>query len=97
MKRFLAKTLISLTICASTFAASNRVELHVWESSGTEQAFIQYAIREYKKINPRIKIVYEPVESTEARNKIELDGPAIPSARALARSEAGLLATASKV
>ena len=76
MKRFLAKTLIGLTICTSTFAASNRVELHVWESSGTEQAFIQYAIREYKKINPRIKIVYEPVESTEARNKIELDGPA---------------------
>lgn len=58
------------------FAAPKRTELKVWESAGTEQAYIQYAIREFRKVNPKVKIVYEPVESTEARNKIELDGPA---------------------
>lgn len=69
---FMFAALLSMPV----FAAPKRTELKVWESAGTEQAYIQYAIREFRKVNPKVKIVYEPVESTEARNKIELDGPA---------------------
>lgn len=76
MKRLISTAILAVSLCSSVFAASNRVELYVWESAGTEQAFIQYAIKEYRKINPKVKIIYEPVESTDARNKIELDGPA---------------------
>ena len=76
MKKIISTTIFALTLCTNVFAAANRAELKIWESSGTEQAYIQYAIREYKKINPKVRIRYEPVESTDARNKIELDGPA---------------------
>lgn len=69
---FMFAALLSMPV----FAVPKRTELKVWESAGTEQAYIQYAIREFRKVNPKVKIVYEPVESTEARNKIELDGPA---------------------
>lgn len=76
MKRLISTAILAVSLCASVFAASNRVELWVWESSGTESAFMQYAIREYRKVNPKVKVNFEPVESTDARNKIELDGPA---------------------
>lgn len=75
MKKIIIFTVAAL-ISMPVFAAPKRTELKVWESAGTEQAYIQYAIREFRKVNPKVKIVYEPVESTEARNKIELDGPA---------------------
>ena len=77
MKKIILFTLVALSSCA-LFAGpkSNRVELKIWESSGPEKNFVMYAVREYKKIKPNVRIVYEPVESTAARSKIELDGPA---------------------
>lgn len=68
--------LSSILVFAAPKKGSGRIELKIWESSGAEAAYIQTAIREYKKINPKIRISYEPVENTDARNKIELDGPA---------------------
>lgn len=76
MKKILSFSILSLFFSCSLFAAANRTELKVWESSGTESAFMQYAIKAYRKVNPKVHITYEPVESTDARNKIELDGPA---------------------
>ena len=77
MNKIILFTLVALSSCA-LFAGpkSNRVELKIWESSGPEKNFVMYAVREYKKIKPNVRIVYEPVESTAARSKIELDGPA---------------------
>lgn len=66
----------ALAMAAATFAAPKRATLKVWESSGPEKKFIQEAIRAYGKINKAVKITYENVESTDARSKIELDGPA---------------------
>lgn len=66
----------ALAMAAATFAAPKRAVLKVWESSGPEKKFIQEAIRAYGKINKAVKITYENVESTDARSKIELDGPA---------------------
>ncbi len=60
--------------CASAFA--KKVNLTVWESDGSEKAYIEWAIKEYKKTHKNVKIKYEPVSSTDARSKIELDGPA---------------------
>lgn len=80
MKKIVCTAFFAVLSSTLLFAApkkgSGRIELKIWESSGAEAAFIQTAIREYKKINPRIRITYEPVENTDARNKIELDGPA---------------------
>lgn len=80
MKKIVCSAFFAVLSASLIFAApkkaSGKIELKVWESSGTESAFIQAAIREFRKINPRVKIVYEPVESTDARTKIELDGPA---------------------
>lgn len=80
MKRIVVSAFFAVLSSALIFAApkksTGKVELKIWESSGPESAFIQTAIREYKKINPRVRITYEPVENTDARNKIELDGPA---------------------
>lgn len=79
MKKLIYTALLAVITLSAVCAApkkSGRIELKIWESSGTDAAFIQAAIKEYRTINPRVKIVYEPVESTEARNKIELDGPA---------------------
>lgn len=76
MRKFIISLFFTTLISSIVFAAEKKTELKVWESSGTEQNFIQYAIKEFRKINPKVRIRYEPVESTDARNKIELDGPA---------------------
>lgn len=75
MKKSIICVFVAL-MSAAIFSAPKKTELKVWESSGTESAYIQYAIREFRKVNPKVRITYEPVESTDARNKIELDGPA---------------------
>ena len=66
----------AFAMAAATFAAPKRATLKVWESSGPEKKFVQEAIKAYGKINKGVKITYENVESTDARSKIELDGPA---------------------
>lgn len=66
----------AMALAATTFAAPKKVALKVWESEGPEKAFITYAARQYKKVDPSVKITYEPVGSKDARSKIELDGPA---------------------
>lgn len=66
----------ALAMAATTFAASKKATLKVWESDGPEKSFITYAIRQFKKENKGVQITYEPVASTDARAKIELDGPA---------------------
>ena len=66
----------ALAMAATSFAAPKRVMLKVWESDGPEKDFIMTAAREYSKIDKNVRIVYEPVASTDARAKIELDGPA---------------------
>lgn len=76
MKKFIILSFFTTFFSSLVFSAEKRTELKVWESSGTEQSYIQYAIKEFRKINPKVRIRYEPVESTDARNKIELDGPA---------------------
>lgn len=79
MKKIIFTSLFVAFATTLVFAApkkSGRIELKIWESSGPESAFIQAAIKEYRTINPKVKIIYEPVESTDARNKIEMDGPA---------------------
>lgn len=55
---------------------AKKVTLKVWESDGPEKEYIMWAAKEYKKTHPKVNIVYEPVASTDARAKIELDGPA---------------------
>lgn len=79
MKKIVYSALLAVITLSAVYAApkkGSRIELKVWESSGTESAFIQAAIKEFRAVNPNVRILYEPVESTEARNKIELDGPA---------------------
>lgn len=76
MKKNIALLLFATLILSAGFSAEKKIELKVWESSGSEQSYIMYAIKEFKKVNPKVRIRYEPVESTDARNKIELDGPA---------------------
>ena len=66
----------ALAMAATSFAAPKRVMLKVWESDGPEKDFIMTAAREYSKVDKNVRIVYEPVASTDARAKIELDGPA---------------------
>ena len=74
------KTLLvaaSLALAASaTFAAPKRVTLKVWESAGPEKDFIIWAGKQFSKTNKGVKVTFEPVEATDARAKIELDGPA---------------------
>lgn len=67
---------IAAMFCVSTFAAPKKVALKVWESAGPEKTFMNAAIKAFKKVDPTITIKYEPVEATDARSKIELDGPA---------------------
>lgn len=55
---------------------AGKVTLKVWESEGIEKDFILWAAEEFKKTNPNVDIVYEPVGHVDARSKIELDGPA---------------------
>lgn len=66
----------ALALAATTFAAPKKASLKVWESDGPEKSFITFAARAYKKVDPNVRITYEPVQSTDARAKIELDGPA---------------------
>lgn len=74
MKRIVCAAM-ALAMAASSFAAG-QAQLMVWESAGPEKKFIQYAINQYKKIDKKTKFHFEPVEATDARAKIELDGPA---------------------
>lgn len=53
-----------------------KITLKMWESEGAEKDFMLFAAEEYKKTHPNIDFVYEPVPTTDARSKIELDGPA---------------------
>lgn len=75
MKKILCAA-AAIALAASAFAAPKRVMLKVWESEGPEKDFIMTAAREYSKVNKNVRIVYEPVGATDARAKIELDGPA---------------------
>lgn len=75
MKKILCAA-AAIALAASAFAAPKRVMLKVWESEGPEKDFIMTAAREYSKVNKNVRIVYEPVAATDARAKIELDGPA---------------------
>ena len=73
MKRIIC---VAASILLATSAFAQRVELKVWESSGPEKEYVMWAARNYRKVNKNVRIVYEPVEATDARAKIELDGPA---------------------
>lgn len=57
-------------------AAGEQITLKIWESEGSEKDFMLFAAEEYKKNHPNISFTYEPVQSTDARTKIEMDGPA---------------------
>ena len=57
-------------------AAGEQVTLKIWESEGSEKDFMLFAAEEYKKVHPNVSFLYEPVQSTDARTKIEMDGPA---------------------
>lgn len=76
MKKLVCIATAALVAATTAFAAPKKVVLKVWESAGPEKTFMLWAAKEFKKINPNVKIAYEPVESTDARSKIELDGPA---------------------
>lgn len=76
MKRVVCVAMAVLTLSAAVFAKSKKVTLKVWESDGPEKEYMLWAANEFKKTNPNVKIIYEPVASTDARSKIELDGPA---------------------
>lgn len=77
MKKIVLTAVAVFAMCTVfTFAAPKKVSLKVWESAGPEKTFMNFAIKEFKKVNPKVTIKYEPVESTDARSKIELDGPA---------------------
>lgn len=76
MKRVIFAAAAIAMAASTAFAAPKRAELKVWESAGSEKTFVQHVIKAYKKVNPKVKVTYEPVEATDARAKIELDGPA---------------------
>ena len=57
-------------------AAGEQITLKIWESEGAEKDFMLFAAEEYKKNHPNISFTYEPVAATDARTKIEMDGPA---------------------
>lgn len=76
MKRVIFAAAAIAMAASTAFAAPKRAELKVWESAGAEKTFVNFVIKEYRKVNKNVKITYEPVEATDARAKIELDGPA---------------------
>lgn len=76
MKRVIFAAAAIAMAASTAFAAPKRAELKVWESAGSEKTFVNFVIKEYRKVNKNVKITYEPVEATDARAKIELDGPA---------------------
>ena len=55
---------------------AEQITLKIWESEGSEKDFMLFAAEEYKKTHPNVSFVYEPVATTDARTKIEMDGPA---------------------
>lgn len=57
-------------------AGAEQITLKIWESEGSEKDFMLFAAEEYKKTHPNVSFVYEPVATTDARTKIEMDGPA---------------------
>ncbi len=63
-------------IFAWPWSKTKKINLKVWESDGPEKDYILWAIDEFEKDHPDISITYEPVAATDARAKIELDGPA---------------------
>lgn len=67
--------LLTLVGCGSE-KKPEKVTLTIWESEGSEKDFMLFAADEYKKTHPNIEFIYEPVGTTDARSKIELDGPA---------------------
>ena len=75
MKRIVCAAMAFAMVTSSLFAAG-QAQLMIWESAGPEKKFVQYAINAYKKIDKKTKFYFEPVEATDARAKIELDGPA---------------------
>lgn len=69
--------LFTLASCGgSAGKTEEKITLKLWESESSEKAFILFAAEEYKKNHPNIDFLYEPVPHTDARSKIELDGPA---------------------
>lgn len=50
--------------------------IKVWESDDSAKTYIMWAAKEFMKTHKGVRIEYEHVESTDARAKIELDGPA---------------------
>lgn len=56
--------------------SSGKVTLKVWESDDSARKYVEWAAKEFMKTHKNVKIEYEHVESTDARAKIELDGPA---------------------
>ena len=81
MKKLLCAAVAVTMAATMAFGASNAgkaANILVWESNGPEKEFIQWAIKEFRAMpeNKKIKITYQPVESTDSRSKIELDGPA---------------------
>ena len=65
----------ALAVSATTTFAAPKVTLKVWESEGPEKKFMLWAGKEFKKATG-VSIAYEPVGATDARAKMELDGPA---------------------
>lgn len=76
MKKVILTGVAILAMCTFSFAASKKASLKVWESAGAEKTFTNEAIKAFKKVMPKVSVKFEPVESTDARSKIELDGPA---------------------
>lgn len=76
MKKIICTAAAIAMAAATAFSAPSRATLKVWESDGPEKDFIMWAIKAYKKVDPKTKITYEAVQATDARAKIELDGPA---------------------
>ena len=56
--------------------SSGKVTIKVWESDDSAKKYVEWAAKEFMKTHKNVKIEYEHVESTDARAKIELDGPA---------------------
>lgn len=86
MKKIVCVAAALALIVPTVFAARDRkarggknsgnVVIKVWESDDSAKTYIEWAAKEFMKTHKKVKIEYEHVESTDARAKIELDGPA---------------------
>src|SRR5574344_1565154 len=75
----LANAALPSFMFAAKKAKAKKVTLTVWESEGPEKDFMLWAAKEFPKSDPqwaKVVVKYEPVGATDARAKIELDGPA---------------------